>query len=394
MNVKMIKISDINSYKNNPRKNANAVDAVANSIKEFGFKVPIVIDKNYEIVAGHTRVLAAKKLGLTEIPCVIADDLTPEQIRAYRLADNKTHELSEWDFDLLNIELDGIFDIDMGDFGFINEPEQTEPHEDDFDIEVAMPDEPTAKRGDIWRLGRHRLMCGDSMNADDVARLMDGVKADLVVTDPPYFSFGSSSGAKSNNKDMGMVKPFFKELIKNISINLKNRHGAFVCCDWRTYPLFYEIINEYMSVRNLIVWDTEMLKMGLYFRSMHELIIYITNDNKDDKAIGAFAEQKGKLIQVRKDISNVWRIPDNNFSSSNKLHSSEKPIELCLKAIDSFIEPMEIILDLFGGSGSTLIACEQLKRTCYMMELDEKYIDVIINRLETFTGQKSELITG
>ena len=165
------KISEIRPYENNPRDNSKAIDAVAASIKEFGFKVPIVIDKNGVIVAGHTRYEASKKLGLEEVPCVIADDLTDEQVKAFRLADNKTAELASWNPELLEVEMSGIESIDMTEFGFI-EPEKAEAVEDDFDIEP--PEEPTAQRGEIWQLGAHRVMCGDSTDVSDVKKLLGG----------------------------------------------------------------------------------------------------------------------------------------------------------------------------------------------------------------------------
>src|SRR5574344_1914266 len=181
------KLSEIKPYEKNPRKNDAAVEFVMNSIKEFGFKVPIVIDKDGVIVAGHTRYKASKKLKLTEVPCIIADDLTPEQIKAYRLADNRVAEKSEWDIDLLNGELDDILNIDMTQFDFdlsLGDEEESEVVEDDFDVEL--PEEPKAKLGDVYQLGNHRLMCGDSTNITDVEKLMNGNKADMVFTDPPY----------------------------------------------------------------------------------------------------------------------------------------------------------------------------------------------------------------
>ena len=177
-------IKELIPYEKNPRKNDQSVDKVANSIKEFGFKVPIVVDKNNIIVCGHTRYKAAKKLKLAVVPCVVADDLTDEQIKAYRLADNKVGEDSEWDIDLLGEELDGIFDIDMSDFGFdlTEEEEETEIIEDEVPEQV----EPIAKQGDIWQLGRHRLMCGNSLDQGDIDKLLNGNKCELTFTDPPY----------------------------------------------------------------------------------------------------------------------------------------------------------------------------------------------------------------
>ena len=182
-------ISELQPYKNNPRNNNEAVEYVANSIKEFGFKVPIVLDKNNEIIAGHTRLKASIKLGLKEVPCIIADDLTEEQVKAFRLADNKVSEIAEWDFDLLEEELKDITDLNMGNFGFdldLNNEEEKEIIEDDFDVDNNIPEKPKAKYGDIYQLGNHRLMCGDSTKEEDVNKLMNGQKANIVYTDPPY----------------------------------------------------------------------------------------------------------------------------------------------------------------------------------------------------------------
>ena len=187
VNIKNVQLKDIKPYEKNARNNKNAVEKVTQSIKEFGFKVPIVVDKNNVIVCGHTRYEAAKKLKMAAVPCVIADDLTENQIKAYRLADNKVAEFSTWDFDILKDELFAIDDIDMSDFGFdleFGDDEEQEVQEDDYITEI--PKEPKSKRGDIYQLGRHRLMCGDSTLIDDVEKLMNGEKADMVFTDPPY----------------------------------------------------------------------------------------------------------------------------------------------------------------------------------------------------------------
>lgn len=196
MNIQMLKLSDIKPYEKNPRKNNEAVKYVAESIKEFGFKVPIVIDKNNVIVAGHTRYKAAKRLKMKEVPTIIADDLTDEQVKAFRLADNKVAEKSEWDFDLLPLEINDIVNIDMGTFGFdfdFSGGVEKQVQEDDFEIEP--PKEPKAKLGDIYQLGRHRLMCGDSTSVKDVEKLLNGNKMDILFTDPPYnVAFNGRSG--------------------------------------------------------------------------------------------------------------------------------------------------------------------------------------------------------
>lgn len=196
------KIEELKPYKNNPRKNDEAVPYVAESIKQFGFKVPIIIDKNNEIIAGHTRYKASIELKLKEVPCIIADDLTEEQIKAFRLADNKVAEKAEWDMDLLELELQDIVDIDMEDFGFAMDISEDENLEED-DYEVILPDIPKAKLREIYQLGNHRLMCGDSTNAEDVASLMNGDTADLIHTDPPYnVNISNSEGMSIKNDNM------------------------------------------------------------------------------------------------------------------------------------------------------------------------------------------------
>ncbi len=205
MEIVYKKVSDLKPYKNNPRKNDGAVDAVAASIKEFGFKVPIVIDGNNEIVAGHTRLKAAKKLKLTEVPCIVADDLTPDQIKAFRLVDNKTAELAEWDFDALKAELDNI-DMDMLDFGFEEISGGGLENEVVEDEAPEPPDNPIVQLGEVWQLGRHRLMCGDSTDAETVSRLMNGAHADMVFTDPPY-----NTGMKPKKNRSAKLSGFFDD---------------------------------------------------------------------------------------------------------------------------------------------------------------------------------------
>src|SRR5690554_2586991 len=187
MKIININIKDLKEYENNPRLNDEAVEFVKNSIKEFGFKVPIIVDKNNVIVAGHTRLKASKLLNLKEVPCIVADDLTPEQIKAFRLADNKTHEMADWDFDLLLGELEELDDdFDMELFGFDFEIDDDDIVVVDDDYDVVVPEEPKSKLGDVYQLGRHRLLCGDATNPDDLKTLMDGKLADLFLTDPPY----------------------------------------------------------------------------------------------------------------------------------------------------------------------------------------------------------------
>lgn len=265
MNLIDIDINRLIPYANNPRKNDKAVDPVANSIREFGFKVPIVISTENNVVCGHTRLKAAKKLGMKTVPCIIADDLTEEQITAFRLADNKVGELAEWDFDLLGDELDSIFDIDMSDFGFdldFDDEEETEIQEDDYDDEL--PEEPKTKLGDIYQLGNHRLICGDSTDVNVIERLMDGAKADMVFTDPPY-GVNADGGRGNTKKRLRMKEIINDDLRENELCDFLQSHfsimpikaGAsiYVCYPWATQEEFTKSIKASgYKLQNCIVW--------------------------------------------------------------------------------------------------------------------------------------------
>lgn len=367
MNIIEKKLADVKPYEKNPRKNDNAVDAVAASIREFGFRVPVVIDKDNVIVCGHTRYKAAQKLGLDTVPCVVADDLTEEQIKAYRLADNKVAELAEWDVDLLGEELDGIFDIDMSDFGFdLTEDEQEiEVIEDEVPQEV----EPIAKQGDIWQLGRHRLMCGDSTSITDVEELMNGCKADMVFTDPPYNIAYQGVSDKRTIKNDKMSDDDFIQFLQD---SIMKTDTAYVCCSWQYSHLFKQAMeNLGMPPKAMIVWNkvNPAQHLDKYFKQ-HEIIWYF----------GKFGGEK----TLRGDIWECKR-------QKNTVHPTMKPIELIAMALNDNKDKKNVY-DGFGGSGSTLIACEQLNRNCFMMELDPHYVDVIIARWEKFTGQKAVLL--
>ena len=388
MNIIEMKIGDIIPYEKNPRKNDEAVKYVAESIKQFGFKVPIVIDKNNVIVAGHTRYKASKKLGLKEVPCIVADDLTEEQIKAYRLADNKVAELAEWDFDLLGAELSDILDIDMGDFGFdlSVEEEEKEAVEDEFEVEL--PEEPRTKLGDIYQLGNHRLMCGDSTNKETVELLMNGNKADMVMTDPPYNMHYDGAG-------------IIKETVKNVRERIKD----IVDFDPETIRFLAE-----SDVGSLYIFTSKDLipKYFEIFKDWKFNILCWVKTNNPPMTHNVFLPDIEYLLYFHKG-KRVW----NNglkpmdiyrkayFSSRQEgqeevgdVHPTMKPLKLLSDKITISSNKNGVVLDLFGGSGSTLIACEQLDRTCYMMELDPKYCDVIIKRWETLTGEKAVLLNG
>lgn len=377
MNIVQMKIADIIPYEKNPRKNDEAVKYVMASIEEFGFKVPIVIDKNNVIVAGHTRLKAAKKLKLDEVPCIIADDLTDEQIQAFRLADNKVAEKAEWDFDLLSGEMEDLIncDFDMTVFGFeLDEPEEAEVEEDDFEAEL--PEEPKSKLGDIYQLGNHRLMCGDSLFIDDVNKLLNGEHCELTFTDPPY-ELGTEGGGilKSANS--------MKQIREN-GVDKFEPSNLIVVSDTNIYCHNKPLIKKYIELaeENNMPYDLcfykKLCTVPNYKGHMMTDCEYIAIIGNQDPNKGLEKETYSKCYVGKKD-------------SDNKL-SYSKPVELCAKYIKLYSQGK--VLDLFGGSGSTMIACEQLGHKCYMMEHDPKYVDVIIQRWEQYTGQKAVLLNG
>ena len=479
-------IDELTPYENNPRHNENAVAAVAASIKEFNFKVPLVIDTNGVVVAGHTRLLAARQLGLSAVPCIVADDLTDEQIRAFRLADNKTAELAGWDFTKLEEELSEISDqFDMSAFGFdMSEfEEETEIIEDEVP-EVDEEAEPTTKLGDIWKLGRHRLMCGDSTDKATVELLMDGNKADMVFTDPPYGMKKEADGVLNDNLNYDDLLEFNKKWIPLTFANIKE-NGSWYCwgIDEPLMDIYSHILkpmakkNE-ITFRNLITWDKghgqgqnaegfmmypiadekclfvvrgiqcltlnadqyweeyepirkylydERIKCGWDIPTMKTIAGHSDKSRdhwtsksqwnlptKDvyekfqawarNNGVKAFEREYESLRReyeslrayfdnTHDNMNNVWHF-DRTSASERELtggHATPKPIALCGRAIKSSCRENESVLDVFGGSGSTLIACEQLDRTCYMMELDPKYVQVIIQRYIAFKGTSDDV---
>ena len=272
MNIIEINISDIKEYENNPRNNENAIEPVANSIKEFGFKVPIILDRDNVIVAGHTRIRAAKKLGLETVPCVIADDLTPEQIKAFRLADNKVGEIAEWDFTKLEEELKAIQDIDMSDFEFDMTmfEEEPEAEEDDFDIEGALEEveEPKSNLGDIYQLGNHRLMCGDSTAIDDLDKLMNGARVDLLITDPPYnvdYQGKTKDNLKIQNDKMDNdnFRQFLRDAFASADSVMKEGAVFYIWhADSEGYNFRGACFDNGWKVRQCLIWNKNSMVMG------------------------------------------------------------------------------------------------------------------------------------
>ena len=371
------KITEIKPYEKNPRKNDEAVKYVAESIKQFGFKVPIVIDSQNIIVAGHTRWKAAKKLGLSEVPCIVADDLNDEQIKAFRLADNKVSEKAEWDFELLSDELEDLFDFDMSVFGFDDVQEEEEPQEvteDDFEPDTAV--EPRAKLGDIYQLGNHRLMCGDSTCVDDIDKLMDGGKTDLVFTDPPY-----GISVVGDNGKVG-------------SDNLA-RNGVYMPVKGdettETTEKFFKACQE-LGFTKFVIWG------GNYFvKFLPYSDGWIIWDKRGDMASNNFADGEMAWCSFHTPVriyKQIWNGMIREGEHEKRVHPTQKPVRLLADIITDFSSSNDSVLDCFGGSGSTLIACEQVGRKCYMMEFEPHYVDVIIDRWEQFTGEKAVLLNA
>lgn len=384
------KVSELVPYINNARTHNNEqVDQICASINEYGFTNPLLIDEKNSIIAGHGRLLAAKKLKMKEVPCIVLCGLTEAQKKAYIIADNKLALNAGWNDELLKIEFENLkeldFDLNLTGFSADEIDEilgegKKEIVEDDFDIEP--PEEPKAKLGDIYRLGNHRLMCGDSTKEEDVKKLVGEQKMDLLITDPPYnVDYEGGSGMKIQNDNMS-GEDFYKFLVKaftNANIFLKDG-GAFYC--WYASK---EVVNFHtaledsgFTVKQELIWNKNSMVMGRQdYQWKHEPCLY-----------GWKETGSHEWYSDRKQVTVIdWDRP-----IKADLHPTMKPIGLFDYQIKNSSKEGDNILDLFGGSGTTLMACEQNKRNAYIMELDPKYVDVIINRWEQFTGKKSELI--
>lgn len=375
-------IEEIKMYENNPRNNDGAVEYVANSIKEFGFKVPIVLDKNNVIVAGHTRYKAAKLLKITEIPCIIADDLSDEQVKAFRLIDNKAAELASWDIDLLNLELENIKDIDMELFNF--EISNILDNVVDDEYEVELPEDPKTKTGNIYKLGNHYLMCGDSTNTDDVKKLMNNQLADLIVTDPPYnVNYEGKTGDNLKIMNDNMENSQFYSFLESAFINLYEsiRDGGSIYvfhADTEGLNFRKAMMSSGFKLAECLVWVKNAFVMGRQdYHWKHEPVLYGWKPGASHYFIND--RSQSTVLEFDKPIR-------------NEEHPTMKPIDLIAYLINNSSKKDEIVLDLFGGSGTTMIACEQTNRKAFIMELDPRYCDVIVDRWEKFTNQKAELI--
>ena len=435
MKVAIRNIDDITPYESNPRVNDQAVDAVAASLAEFGFRQPIVVDGDGVIIVGHTRWKAAKKLGLAKVPVHVATDLSPEQIKAYRIADNQTATLAEWDFDLLPIELKDLqgADYDLSLLGFGSEElaklldgEATEGLTDPDQVPEP-PDEAITQPGDIWVLGEHRLMCGDSGSEADLDRLLDGATIDLVNMDPPYnvkveprSSTAIAAGLSSfQNKKAQLHHQGFdqargandpKKARKKMRAKDRPLENDFVSDEAFDKMLMAWFANASRVLKpggsfyiwggyaNLGNYPAPLKAAGLYFSQgivwdkQHPVLTRKDMMGAFELAFYGWKEGAGHNFYGPNNATDLWHV--KKVSPQAMVHLTEKPVELAVRSIQYSSLPGENVMDLFGGSGSTLIGCQQTGRRAYLMELDPLYCDVIVQRWEQFTGQKAKRISA
>ena len=383
-----VEIEKLIPYKNNARTHSDEqIEKIAKSMKEFGFINPILVDGNLNVIAGHGRILGAKKLGMKEVPCLFIEDLTEEQKRAYIIADNRLAEDAGWDKELLKIELEDLknmnFDItltgfELEDFDF--SMDETKVIEDEFDENV--PEEPTSKKGEIYKLGKHFLMCGDSTDINDVEKLMNGVKADMLLTDPPYnvdYEGGNGLTIQNDNMDDETFREFLRVSFFNANSVMKEGAVFYIWhADSEGYNFRGACHDIGWKVRQCLIWCKNTLVMGRQdYHWKHEPCLYGWKEG----ASHLWASDRKQTTVLEFDRPSV-----------SKEHPTMKPVGLFDYLIKNNTNKDDIVLDLFAGSGTSIIACEQNGRIAYSMELDPKYVDVIISRWEKLTGQQAERI--
>ena len=373
-----VEIEKLIPYKNNARTHSDEqIEKIAKSMKEFGFINPILVDGNLNVIAGHGRILGAKKLGMKEVPCLFIEDLTEEQKRAYIIADNRLAEDAGWDKELLKIELEDLknmnFDItltgfELEDFDF--SMDETEVIEDEFDETV--PEEPTSKKGEIYKLGKHFLMCGDSTDINDVEKLMNGVKADMLLTDPPYnvdYEGGNGLTIQNDNMDDETFREFLRVSFFNANSVMKEGAVFYIWhADSEGYNFRGACHDIGWKVRQCLIWCKNTLVMGRQdYHWKHEPCLYGWKEG----ASHLWASDRKQTTVLEFDRPSV-----------SKEHPTMKPVGLFDYLIKNNTNKDDIVLDLFAGSGTSIIACEQNGRIAYSMELDPKYVDVVELKLQ------------
>lgn len=385
--MQLVPVSKLVPYVNNARTHSpEQVMKLRSSLREFGFINPIIIDRDYGIIAGHGRLLAAKEEGITEVPCVFVDYLTEAQKKAYILADNRMVMDAGWDEELLRVEIEALqgeaFDVSLTGFDemeladLFKDGSDSGAEDDDYDLSAALEKAAFVERGDIWTVGRHRLMCGDATSAEDVAALMDDRKANLILTDPPYgVSFKSSSGLTIQNDSMKNEEfyNFLLSAFENMADHLEKGGAAYVFhADIEGLNFRRAFIDAGFHLAGCCIWVKDSLVLGRSdYQWQHEPVLY-----------GFMQNGKHPWYSDRKQTT-IW-----NFAKPkrNANHPTSKPLDLLGYPIGNSTQENAIVIDTFGGSGSTLMACEQINRTCCTMELDEKYASVILRRYVDDTG--------
>lgn len=391
--MQMVAVSKLVSYVNNARTHsAEQIMKLRSSLREFGFINPVIIDSDYNVIAGHGRIMAAKEEGLKEVPCVLVDYLTETQKKAYILADNRMAMDAGWDEELLRIEIESLQGdgFDIGFTGF-DENELTDLFEtddtsdvkdDDYDLSAALEKATFVQKGDIWMVGRHRLMCGDATASVDVSTLMDGKKANLVITDPPYnVAFKSSDGLSIKNDKMTTDKfyEFLLAAFKTMANYLESGGAAYIFhADTEGLNFRRAFLDAGFRLSGCCIWVKNSLVLGRSdYQWQHEPVLYGFLQGKHYWSKTAGRSQ-----------TTIW-----NFDKpkKNKNHPTSKPLDLLAYPMGNSSRENAIVLDTFGGSGSTLMTCEKINRICYMMELDEKYASVILRRYVEDTGDSENV---
>lgn len=379
--MNLVDIDKLIPYVNNARTHSKEqINKLRASIREFGFINPVIIDRDYNVIAGHGRIMASKEEGIDKVPCVFVDYLTDAQKKAYILADNRMALDADWDEELLKVEIESLqgadFDLNLTGFDeaelmdIFGDDNQSRAKDDDFDLTAALEKASFVEKGDVWTVGRHRLMCGDATSSEDVSTLMGNTKANLILTDPPYgVSFKSSSGLTIQNDSM-KNEEFYNFLLasfKCMAEHLENGGSAYVFhADTEGLNFRKAFIDAGFHLAGCCIWVKDSLVLGRSdYQWHHEPVLY-----------GFMQNGKHKWYSDRKQTT-IW-----NFDKPkrNANHPTSKPLDLLSYPIGNSTQENGVVIDTFGGSGSTMMACEQMNRICYMMELDEKYASVILRR--------------